>query len=201
MASWQASLLDSGPPGLATGFAELRRCQLDATAWVDHHPSWVTGSDRLFEELLAGAPWQSRERYMYGAKVAEPRRTAFWALGAEDGPSFPVIDAMAEVLSRRYDAAFDSVGLNLYRDGRDSVAWHGDRIARSVVDPRVVIVSLGHPRRFLLRARQGGPSRVFLLGRGDLLVMGGSSQRTWQHSVPKAAAAGPRISVTFRHSR
>jgi alkylated DNA repair dioxygenase AlkB len=196
----QASLLDGGTPAPTPGFVELRRHQLDATAWVDHHPTWVRGSDVLFEEVLAGAPWQSRERRMYGALVAEPRRTASWPLGAPEAPSFPVIDEMAELLCRRYDTAFDSVGLNLYRDGRDSVAWHGDRIARSVVDPRVAIVSLGHPRRFLLRPRAGGRSRAFHLGRGDLLVMGGSSQRTWLHSVPKVSAAGPRISVTFRHS-
>jgi alkylated DNA repair dioxygenase AlkB len=197
---WQGSLLDGGRAAPDPAFSTLVRHQLDATAWVDHAPGWLRGSDALFDELLAAIPWQSRQRHMYGTVVEEPRRTAHWALGAEGAPWFPVIDESAGLLRTRYATGFDSVGLNLYRDGRDSVAPHGDRIARSVVDPRVAIVSLGHPRRFLLRARSGGRSRAFHLGRGDLLVMGGSSQRTWLHGIPKVAAAGPRISVTFRHS-
>ncbi len=80
------------------------------------------------------------------------------------------------------------------------MAFHGDRHARSAGDPDVVIpvLSLGSPRRFLLKPRAGGPSVAYTPGPGDLLVMGGSCQRTWQHSIPKVAAAGPRISVTYR---
>lgn len=102
--------------------------------------------------------------------------------------------------SLRYGRHFDSVHATLYRDGRDSVTWHGDRIPRSVRDPLVGIVSLGHPRRFRLRPNGGTTQRTLVPGRGDLLVTGGSAQRTWQHSVPKAASAGPRISLTFRHA-
>jgi alkylated DNA repair dioxygenase AlkB len=102
-------------------------------------------------------------------------------------------------LSAHYGRRFDSVGVNLYRDGRDSVAWHADRIARTVDDPLVAIVSLGHPRRFLLRPVGGRTALTLSPQAGDLVVMGGSSQRTWQHTVPKSASAGPRISVTFRH--
>jgi alkylated DNA repair dioxygenase AlkB len=112
----------------------------------------------------------------------------------------PALESARLALSERYGVEFDSIGLNLYRDGRDSVAWHGDRIPKEIVDPIVALVSLGHPRRFLLRPKGGGKSRSFDLGRGDLLVTGGSSQREWQHSVPKVATAGPRISVAFRHS-
>jgi alkylated DNA repair dioxygenase AlkB len=89
--------------------------------------------------------------------------------------------------------------MNLYRDGRDSVAWHRDRIAKEIEDPIVVLVSLGEPRRFLVRPHGGGRSRAFRLGRGDLLVTGGRFQREWEHSVPKVAKAGPRISIAFRH--
>jgi alkylated DNA repair dioxygenase AlkB len=112
----------------------------------------------------------------------------------------PLIEDMRVELSARYGVEFDSVGLNLYRDGRDSVAWHRDRIGKEVEDPVVAIASVGEPRRFLVRPYGGGSSRVFLLGRGDLLVTGGTTQRTWQHTVPKVARAGPRISITFRHS-
>ena len=106
---------------------------------------------------------------------------------------------IADALSARYERAFTHLGMALYRDGRDSVAWHGDRIPQEVVDPIVAIVSLGAPRVLRLRPKGGGPSHGFALHGGDLLVMGGTSQRTWEHSVPKAAHAGPRLSVQFRH--
>jgi alkylated DNA repair dioxygenase AlkB len=95
--------------------------------------------------------------------------------------------------------AFRSIGCNLYRDGTDSVAWHGDTVRKTMPEPIVAIVSLGQPRRFLLRPRGGGASIRYELGTGDLLVMGGTCQHTWEHSVPKARSAGPRLSVTFRH--
>jgi alkylated DNA repair dioxygenase AlkB len=94
---------------------------------------------------------------------------------------------------------FDSAGMNLYRNGKDSVAWHGDQIRKEIEAPIVALVSVGEARKFLLRPVEGGRSHSFLLGRGDLLVTGGLTQRTWQHSVPKVAQAGGRISIAFRH--
>jgi alkylated DNA repair dioxygenase AlkB len=85
-----------------------------------------------------------------------------------------------------------------YRDGRDSVAFHGDRLGIRRADAIVAIVALGFPRRFLLRRAGGGSSRQFNFGGGDLLVMGGTCQLTWEHAVPKAAYAELRISVQFR---
>jgi alkylated DNA repair dioxygenase AlkB len=112
----------------------------------------------------------------------------------------PILEDMRRVLSERYDVELTSMGMNLYRDGRDSVAWHGDRIARQIERPIVALASLGHPRKFLLRPKGGGASRPFELGRGDLLVTGGRCQRLWEHSVPKVSTAvGPRISLAFRH--
>jgi alkylated DNA repair dioxygenase AlkB len=138
---------------------------------------------------------------MYGRVVPEPRLTAWYGAALND-PSIPgLVPTMAAALTRRYGREFDSVGAALYRDGRDSVAWHGDRIPPEIADPLVAIVSLGSPRKLLLRPRGGGPSRRFDLRSGDLLVMGGSAQRTWEHSVPKVAHAGPRASLQFRHSR
>ena len=109
------------------------------------------------------------------------------------------------MLDRHYYAQlgepFRTAGLCLYRDGRDSVAWHGDRIGRSSTeDTMVAIVSIGAPRALLLRRRGGGPVEVrHELGHGDLLVMGGSCQRTWEHCIPKTARpTGPRISIQFR---
>jgi alkylated DNA repair dioxygenase AlkB len=204
--AWQASLLDAGADAAPdVAFASLTRTDLGLGAWVDHAPGWMAGGDDLFSRLVSGVAWQARSRHMYDKVVDEPRLSARWDLP----PAVPAVPAAVPgavlaaraALTARYRVAFDSAGLNLYRDGRDSVAWHGDRIARTVEDPIVAIVSLGSPRRFLLRPAGGGRSRRFDLSGGDLLVMGGTCQRTWQHTVPKVAAAGPRMSVTFRHSR
>jgi alkylated DNA repair dioxygenase AlkB len=132
-----------------------------------------------------------------------PRLLCFYD---EDQPlPDPVLDAAKDALDAHYAAElgepFRTAGLCLYRDGRDSVAWHGDRIGRGNTDDTMVaIVSLGDPRALLLRpAGGGGPTLRHEVGHGDLLVMGGSCQRTWEHAVPKTAKpAGPRISVQFR---
>ena len=110
-----------------------------------------------------------------------------------------MVDTIRAALTSRYGIEFRTVGANWYRDGRDSVAWHGDRIARTKPEATIAIVSLGGPRRFLLRPKGGGSSVKLDLASGDLLAMGGSCQRTWQHSIPKVARAAPRISLTFRH--
>jgi alkylated DNA repair dioxygenase AlkB len=197
--AWQASLFDSEEVGFDAAFGELKRIKLDDSAWVDYAPGWVTGSDRLFGEVLESRDWGQRVRRMYDKKVREPRLTAPWGMHSGEPLKPPVLENMRRVLSGRYGVEFDSVGFNLYRDGQDSVAWHGDRIRKEIEDPIVVLVSLGEPRRFLLRPKGGGKSTTFLLGKGDLLVTGGKTQRTWEHSVPKVAKAGPRISLAFRH--
>lgn len=166
---------------------------------MEHVPGWLAGADEVFALLLATVSWAQHERHMYSGKVVEPRLRASWRLGGDAEPIPPVVEEMAAVLRRRYDRPFDTVGLNLYRHGGDSVAWHGDRIPAEVVDPVVALVSVGEPRRLLLRPRGGGRSRSYLFGGGDLLVMGGTCQRTWEHTIPKVARAGPRISLAFRH--
>lgn len=198
--AWQGSLFGAGEPEPDADFTTLVHHDLGAGAWVDHAPAWLPGSDQLFAHLLDEVDWGARERWMYDRRVAEPRLTAWWAL-TDDAADVPdAVRSMRRALVAHYGAEFDSVGLNLYRDGADSVAWHGDRVARTVPDPLVAIVTLGSTRRFLLRPVGGGPATRFDPQGGDLLVMGGTAQRTWQHCVPKSAAAGPRISVTFRHS-
>lgn len=133
---------------------------------------------------------------MYDKVVAEPRLGAFVRPGSPASP--PLLDDMASVLGGRYRVRFKSVWVNYYRGGADSVAWHRDRIGIDPADALVAIVSLGGPRRFRLRPLGGGRSRGFTLASGDLLVMGGACQQHWEHSVPKVAAAPPRMSVTFR---
>jgi alkylated DNA repair dioxygenase AlkB len=194
--AWQASLFGAGDgrPAVDREFVSITRTQLDPTAWLDVVPGWVTGPDILFEEVLAGAPWESHRVHMYERVVEQPRLTARW----DDPPE--VVEDMRALLSAHYDVEFTSVGFNLYRDGRDSVAWHGDRVARELPEATVAIVTLGGRRRFQLRPKGGGRSTTLWPASGDLIVMGGSCQRTMDHCVPKMPAAEPRVSIQFRHA-
>ena len=202
---FQPSLLDGGSKveisPITTG---ADRTFLAHGAWIELHRNWVTGSDQLFSSLEASVPWRAERRRIFDRMLDVPRLVAFYA---EEQPlPDPALDTIRQALSAHFSPElgepFHTAGLCLYRDKRDSVAWHGDRIGRSRTEDTVVaIVSLGTPRRFLLRPRGGGQSRHVELGRGDLFVMGGSCQRTWEHCVPKLArASGPRISVQFRPS-
>ena len=199
----QGSLLDLGEetaPGPLG--SSLRRTILGDGAWIDVRPGWMTGAGELFDRLLRRVPWRAERRPMYDRVVDVPRLLSFYAEG-QSLPD-PALDAARQALSEHYQRElgepFRTAGLCLYRDGRDSVAWHGDMIGRgATTDTMVAIVSLGTPRALLLRPRDGGRALRHELGHGDLIVMGGSCQRTWQHAVPKTArATGPRISVQFR---
>jgi len=196
---FQPSLLGFGPPGFDPAFRGASRIFLDEAAWLDYAPGWVTGADVLFEEVLSGRTWKQRTRTMHQGKVLEPRLTSGWSLASGEALCPSLVDELRLCLGERYGVVFDSVGFNLYRDGRDSVAWHGDRIDPAIAEPIVPLVSLGEQRKLAFRKKGGGPSRAFLLGRGDLLVTGGTAQRAFEHCVPKVARAGPRISIAFRY--
>lgn len=205
MATWQGNLFSCGDVVAPRAVAEGRaRHVLTAGAWVDVRRSWLEGADALCERLLGRVPWQAERRAMYDRVVDVPRLHRFYGEG-EPLPD-PALDVLRGVLDDVYrpelGERFCTTGLCLYRDGRDSVAWHGDTIGRaSVEDTVVAIVSLGSARRFLLRPRGGGRAMHLELASGDLLVMGGSCQRTWEHAVPKTRrAVGPRLSVQFRPS-
>jgi alkylated DNA repair dioxygenase AlkB len=181
----------------------LKRHVLTAGAWVDVLPGWVRQSDAIFETLLRDVDWRAERRQMYDGVVDVPRLLR-WYDGHETLPHPGRADAKA-ALSAHYaeelGEEFVTAGMCLYRDGRDSVAWHGDTIGRSArFDTMVAIVSFGSPRNLMLRPRAGGHDTLrFPLGHGDLIVMGGSCQRTWEHAVPKTARpVGPRVSVQFR---
>ena len=197
--AWQPSLWAGESTVIDASFGGLERTQLDADSWVDHCPGWMAGSDRAFEQLLADVAWSQRRRRMYHREVDEPRLTAWQKMDPQSSVRHAWLEDARAALSTYYDVLFDSMGLNLYRDGADSVAWHRDRIPPDIEDPVVALVSLGAPRTFLLRPQGGGRSRSFKLGRGDLLVTGGQTQRRFEHSVPKVKASGPRMSVAFRH--
>jgi hypothetical protein len=193
--AWQPSLLASAEeaPSVDAAFPGSVRHHLDERAWIDHCPGWLSGADRVFEDVVAAARWSQRDRLMFGEKVKEPRLSAGWP------KDLPIIEVMRAALSERYGVEFVSGGCNLYRDGRDSVAWHRDKIAAHIVDPIVAILTLGQARPFLVRPRGGGRSTRFLPGPGDLIVTGGTAQRTWEHTIPKQRDAGARMSITFRH--
>jgi alkylated DNA repair dioxygenase AlkB len=195
----QPTLFDIAPLDFDRPFSRLERIHLDETAWVDVAPGWVTGSDALFRTLAETLPWAQRTRFLYEQHRIEPRLTASWNAGPGTPLQPVILEEMRAALSGHYGVQFDSAGFNLYRDGQDSVAWHRDKIPQRIHQPIVALVSLGEPRRFLLRPRGGGTSRPFPLGHGDLLVTGGETQRTWEHAVLKVARAGPRISIAFRH--
>lgn len=181
---------------------DCERLTLGRGAWVDLRPAWVGGAEQLFDGLVARVPWRAERRQMYDRVIDVPRLQCFYGEGA--ALPDPMLGEMRAALDRRYAGElgepFRTVGMCLYRDGSDSVAWHGDTIGRgSREDTIVAIVSLGSVRRFLLRPRGGGVARRFVSATGDLLVMGGSCQRTWEHAVPKSARpVGPRLSIQFR---
>jgi alkylated DNA repair dioxygenase AlkB len=200
---FQPSLLDLDEDvAIGSLGGRVRRTWLSGGAWLDVRRAWLTGADTLFQRLLDVVPWHAERRQMYDRVVAVPRLLCFYADG-EQLPD-PALDAARRALDAHYASElgerFATAGLCLYRDGRDSVAWHGDTIGRgSTEDTMVAIVSLGAPRALTLRPRGGGPTLRHELGHGDLVVMGGSCQRTWEHAVPKTAQpVGPRISVQFR---
>jgi alkylated DNA repair dioxygenase AlkB len=191
----QQSLFGGGVPDVDESFTGMQRRQLDGGAWIEYHPGWVSGQETLFDLLASGTEWHRQRREMYDKTVDVPRLVA--SLPA-DGPGHPVLEKMRRALSLRYGEDFLRTGLALYRDGNDSVAWHGDYVARELPGAVVATVSLGQPRRFLLRPKGGGRSIAYQLGFGDVIVMGGTCQRTWQHAIPKVAHAGPRLVVMFR---
>ena len=203
MLAYQRSLLDlAEAPGLRPLGAAVERTELDGGAWLDLRRDWVTGGDAVFEALLSGVPWRAERRPMYDRVVDVPRLVSFYA--EDDDLPHPILGACRRALNDHYRPSpadrVATAGLCLYRDGSDSVAWHGDTIGRgSTEDTVVAIVSLGSRRGLQLRPRGGGPSRRVDVGAGDLLVMGGSCQRTWEHAVAKTRRpVGPRISVQFR---
>ncbi|KJX75840.1 alpha-ketoglutarate-dependent dioxygenase AlkB [Mycobacterium lepromatosis] len=184
-------------------FEYHERRQLGDGAFIELRAGWLTDGAELLDALLSGVPWRVERRRMYDKVVNVPRLVSFHDLTTDD-PPHPLLTRLRRRLNDIYAGElgepFTSVGLCCYRDGSDSVAWHGDTIGRSSSeDTMVAIISLGATRVFALRKRGGGPSLRLPLTHGDLLVMGGSCQRTWEHAVPKTSAStGPRVSIQFR---
>ena len=184
-------------------FDHSERRALDDTAWVDVRSGWLTDADDLLPQLQATIPWRAERRRMYDRTLDVPRLVSFHDLAAA-APPHPVLAKLRRRLNDIYAGElgepFTTAGLCLYRDGADSVAWHGDTLGRGkYADTMVAIVSVGATRTLALRPRGGGTALRLPQRHGDLVVMGGSCQRTWEHAIPKTAApTGPRISIQFR---
>jgi alkylated DNA repair dioxygenase AlkB len=196
-------------------FEHAERRHIGNGAWIDYRSGWLDddAADSLFLDLHTDIPWRAERRRMYDRVLDVPRLVSFYDL-VDEPPPHPHLMQIRQRLNDAYAGElgepFTTAGLCLYRDGDDSVAWHGDTIGRSSTeDTMVAIVSLGATRVFALRPRAGGKSpepegrrhRTLRLAHrhGDLLVMGGSCQRTWEHAIPKTTrTVGPRISIQFR---
>lgn len=194
----QWTLLGGDAPAV-DATVDIERVALGRGAWVDLGRGWLRGADALFDELVARVKWKQGRRRMYDRMVDDPRLSCWFRAG--DPLPHAALPAIKDELSARYGVAFGAAGLNYYRDGRDSVAFHRDRELRHLSDTLIAIVTLGGPRPFLIRPRGGGSSRDLRPGSGDLLVMGGRAQADWEHAVPKVVSANPRLSITFRWAR
>ena len=202
----QASLFGWEDPGFDASFSSASRSALSGSSWVEHVPGWLSGSDALFDDLVERLELTQRTGIrMYDQLVDEPRLTCWWNEAESSRVPLPILDEIRWALGERYRCHFDSIGFNLYRHERDSVAWHADRHRRVVTDPVVAILSVGESRPFQMRQGGGdvdghGASLTWGLGHGDLFTMGGGCQHEWQHRVPKRRRpTGPRLSITFRH--
>lgn len=190
-----------------------RRIELRDGAWLDLDPSFLGEHEEVdFDALCDVIPLSQKTITVAGRRVLEPRLSA-WIGDPEarytySGTSFdpspwpPPLAAIRARVEEATSARFNSVLANLYRDGHDSMGFHADDEPELGPDPIIASVSLGAPRRFLIRHRRekrGEASIALDLGHGSLLVMGGTTQRFYRHAVPKRqGAAGARLNLTFR---
>lgn len=179
---------------------------------VQHLPTWLPSAhaDTLMDALLARVPWEVHRIRMFGRWLDSPRLSCW--MGDADAhyrysgadflphPWTPAVLAVREQLQQAVDGRFNSVLLNRYRDGRDSMGWHSDDEPELGPMPLIASLSLGASRRFLLRRRDDPAQKLeYLLGHGDLLLMRGQCQRDYQHALPKTArVCDERINLTFR---
>lgn len=206
-ASMQTSLFGSaqlscGPIGSPTH-------TLDDESSILFAPGWLDGSDLVFDRLRDEMPWRAMERPMYDRIVPVPRLIC--TIDVDSLPQGHPLRTITHELEKGLKTRFSSIGLNFYRTGEDSVAWHRDSIYKTQRPSTVALVSLGSPRTLAVRPHEQYRSKTaettritpatgrrWRLGHGDLLVMSGRCQRDWEHCVPKERAVGPRISLAFR---
>lgn len=192
----------------------MGRChtiQLADSGEILYWPNWLADNEasKLLEELSSTLPWLQRQLKMFGKVVAEPRLSAwigdpgakYTYSGRAHAPTpwLPALEVLRTRLEKQLGQTLNSVLANLYRNERDSMGWHADDERELGTNPTIVSVSLGQTRRFWLKHAAAETIRLEL-GHGSLLVMRGSTQHHWKHSVPKETShREPRINLTFRH--
>lgn len=163
----------------------------------------------LFAQLLAATTWEHRHIIMFGKQVAEPRLSSWHSVDArpytysgltrEAQAWTPTLQSLSDECERFAGSRFNSVLVNLYRDGRDAMGWHADNERENGRNPVIASVSLGAERRFDLRHRETKTTIRTALPHGSLLVMSGVTQHKWVHQVPRTTRVNePRINLTFR---
>lgn len=180
----------------------------------DYRPGWLAPerATALLKTLRRETAWEQPDIVIFGRRVAQPRLVAWQADPGVDyrysgltltaKPWHPEVRGLREELTELLGEPFNSVLLNAYRDGADSMGWHADDEPELGAEPLIASVSLGQSRRMRLRAVAGGGSIGWDLESGSLLVMSGRSQADFQHAIPKTRrAVGMRINLTFRTIR
>jgi alkylated DNA repair dioxygenase AlkB len=191
----QLGLFAAPELAIDASFSTLARTELTDGAWYDYAPGWLSGHESMLQELVSTVRWHQEERAMYERVVTVPR---LYATLPRDGRIPALLEDARGVLGSRYAEDFERLSLGYYRSGEDSVAWHGDYVARRLPTATVATISVGAPRTFQLRHKAGRQRVTLALGWGDLLVMGGTCQRTWEHAIPKVKQAAPRVAIMFR---
>lgn len=183
---------------------------------IAYYPNFIADHERVFSTLRDEVEWQQDEILMYGKPILIPRLNAWYGdsdahygysgIALAPKPWSATLLQLKNQLQDQLACTFNSVLVNLYRDGSDSVSWHSDDESELGMQPLIASLSFGAPRRFSMRARY--PSRPMFaetstthidLQSGSLLVMAGNTQRNWQHQVAKTRKpVGPRINLTFR---
>jgi alkylated DNA repair dioxygenase AlkB len=197
VAAHQRSLFAGGEPALAPA-PVVERVVLDATSWIDLARSWLLGTDALLDALVESVTWHQGRRRMYDRTLDDPRLSCWFR--DRDALPHPIASTARAALESRYGVRLGAVGLNYYRDGRDSVAPHNDHLYELVEGFPIALLSLGSTRRMTIRAKQP-PRRVLHvdLEPGSLLLMSYETQLHYTHGIPKTAEpVGPRISLAFR---
>ena len=185
--------------------ANLLPC--DGVVWLHEEALDHADAERLFEQLMAATQWRQEIATVMGRRVPIPRLTAwhgaagyvYSGIRMTPAPWNPPLVEIKAVAEARAGQAFNSVLLNLYRDGRDSVSWHADNEPGLGRNPVIASMSLGATRRFQMKHRRREERLALDLPSGSCLVMAGPTQHHWLHQVPKTGRpVGPRINLTFR---
>lgn len=191
----------------------MQKQTISEGSWVIHQPAFLDHDQQrsLQEHLIETLPWEQPDIMMFGKAVKIPRLQAW--IGDPDAhyrwsgktfvpsPWTPVLKALTANLNQQLNTHFNSVLINWYRSGEDSMGWHSDDEKELGPDPTIASLSLGAPRNFKLRERHKTPPQnlSYALGNGDLFVMGGATQSHWRHCVVKTRkSVQARLNLTFR---